>query len=83
MRSLRRRIERLEARQPPEIILTLRDGTHFHFRGPAQEFFREALEDIRKNRTTPLLRAVLDTVSAKGCGLRWQFLQAIASSPKE
>jgi hypothetical protein len=62
--------------------LTLRDGTHFHPRGQALEFYMEALEDIRENRTTPLLQAVLNTVSAEGCGLLWQVLQALAHGPK-
>jgi hypothetical protein len=42
----------------------------------------EALEDIRENRATPLLQAVLNTVSAEGCGLLWKVLQALAHGPK-
>ena len=44
----RGRIERLEAMQDREIILTLRDGTHFHAPGPVLNFYMEALEDIGK-----------------------------------
>ena len=81
MRNLRGRIERLEAMQDREIILTLRDGTHFHAPGPVLNFYMEALEDIRQDRSTPLLKAVHETVSAEGCGLLWQVLQTLASGP--
>ena len=64
--------------EPAEIILKLRDGTHFHYRGPASSFYMEGMEDIRERRSTPLLTAVLETVSAEGCGLLWQVLQAMA-----
>ena len=66
MRNLRTRIERLEGIQPPEIILKLRDGSHFHHSGPANKFFMEAMEDIQQNRSSPLLQAMLETVSAEG-----------------
>jgi hypothetical protein len=83
MRNLRRRIERLEARQPADIILTLRDGSCFYPRGPALNFYMEALADINEERSTPLSRAVLDTVSAEGCGSLWRVLQALASPQVE
>jgi hypothetical protein len=82
MRGIRGRIERLEAMEPEDIILKLRDGTHFHYHGPALSFCVEGMEDIWENRSTPLLKAILDTVSAEGCGLIWQMLQALALCPK-
>ena len=78
MRNIRGRIERLEATEPEEIVLILRDGTHFHHCGPALEFCMEAMEDFRENRSTPLAQAVLDTVAAEGCALLWQLLQIMA-----
>jgi hypothetical protein len=64
--------------EPADIILKLRDGTHFCYRGPALSFFMDCLEDMREGRSTALLTAVLETVSAEGCGLLWQVLQAMA-----
>ena len=81
MRNIRARIEKLETREPEDIILKLRDGTHFHYPGPALSFFSEGLDDIRENRTTPLLKAIRETVSAEGCGRIWEVLLALAYSP--
>jgi hypothetical protein len=78
MRNIRARIERLEVMEPADIILKRRDSTHFRYRGPALSFYMDCLEDIREDRSTPLLKAVLETVSAEGCGLLWQVLQAMA-----
>jgi hypothetical protein len=81
MRNLRKRIEWLEAKQPPEIILKLRYGSHFHDKGPALEFFMEAMEDIKQNRSSPLLKAILETVSAEGCGFTLADGHCHASRP--
>jgi hypothetical protein len=77
MRNLRRRIERLEAMQPLPVILELTDGTSFHYPGPALSFWMEGITDIYEKRSTPLLDAVFNTVSATGCGLVWQLLQVL------
>jgi hypothetical protein len=82
MRNMRARIERLEAMEPEDVILTLRDGSHFHCGNSPLRFYVETLEDIRLNRSSAALTAVLQTVSAEGCGLLWQVLQAIAAGPK-
>jgi hypothetical protein len=82
MRNIGARIERLESMEPADIILKLRDGTHSHFRGPALRFYMEGMKDIEEGRSTALTTAIMETVSAEGCGLLWQLLQALAGGPK-
>ncbi len=78
MRNLKQRIERLEeAMLPLPVILTLSDGTCFYHPGPALSFYVEGITAIYEKRSTPLLDAVFNTVSAKGCGLIWQLLQVL------
>lgn len=81
MRNIRARIERLEAVEPADIILKLRDGAHFHLRGPALWFYMEGMKDIEDDPSSPLVKAIMETVSAEGCGQLWQVLQALAPPP--
>jgi hypothetical protein len=69
MRNIRARIERLEAMEPAPIILKLSDGSCFNYEGSLLRFFEEALKDIGEKAASPLLTAVLNTVSAQGCGV--------------
>jgi hypothetical protein len=78
-KSIRSRIEELEAGIPKAIVLTLSDGTEYKHDGPASKFYSDALKQIDEGRG-PLRAAVRDTVKAKGCGLLHQLLQAILHS---
>jgi hypothetical protein len=80
MSDLRRRIEALEAAVPDAIILTLADGSTFHFDGEALDFYMAGLEAARKGRGK-LFEALKTAVSATGCGNIWQVLTVCAVGP--
>ena len=67
---------------PREIVLTMDDGTTFHHPGPALELCVEGLDQIRAGHG-PIVEVVGRTVHAKGCGLLWQVLAALAPAQDE
>jgi len=75
--SIRRRIEALEAAAPKSVVLYLKDGSEFYHRGPALEFYADAMRQIHAGRGA-LADAVRNAVGARGCGRLWEVLQAVA-----
>lgn len=76
-RSLLRRIKKLEASVPSNIELYLDDGSVFFHQGPALVFVNEAIEQANLGGG-PIVEAAKRTVKAKGCGLLWQVIAAVA-----
>ena len=74
----KRRLVKLEAGVPSDIVLELRDGTSFHYSGSALLFFSEALREVRSGGG-PITKACLDAVD--GTTRIWQLVQLLAMGP--
>lgn len=76
MTGLKKRIQRLEANIPEDIVLYLKDGREYRHPGPPLDFFMQGMNDLARGEGA-LLDALKQTIRAKGCGRLHELLRAL------